>query len=345
MLCKVKGSSKFYTRFTDPSGKRVRESTGTENRKLAQEYEDNLKEKLWRAHRLGQVRRTWAEAVTSYCLGKDIEPFKWHLTILDKYCKGKYLDQLSEVRDQVVKDRIAKGIKTHRKNGVSNSTVNKTLAHFRAILLHAKKKGWVNKVSVELLPEANGRVRWITRSEAECLIDALPAHLKEMVRFALATGLREQNITGLEWSRVDLERRVCWVMADDHKNGETHHVPLNSEAILVLRRQQGKHERFVFTYRGNPVARINNWAWRKTLKRVGIENFRVHDLRHTWASWHVQAGTPLPVLKKLGGWKTLNMVMKYAHLGQSHVAEYADNICRPRVIESVKGHKPEAVNS
>lgn len=334
MLCKVKGSRKLYTRF-QVGGRRICRSTGTENKKLAEEFEQALREKLWKAYRLGYIRKTWQEAVTSYCLGRDVSPFKWHLVILDKYCKGKHLDELQDVRDKLVRDRLSKGIKSHRKNGVSNTTINKTLTIFRIVLLHAKKKGWLDKVYVEMLKESQGRVRWITRDEAERLISELPEHLKDMVRFSLVTGLRQENVTGLEWSRVDLERRVCWIQAEDHKNREPHSVPLNAEAVLVLRRQQGKHKQWVFAYRGRRLWRINNHGWREALKRAGIENFRVHDLRHTWASWHVQNGTPLPVLQKLGGWKHINMVLKYAHLGQSHVAEYADNICRPHLVKEM----------
>ncbi len=66
-------------------------------------------------------------------------------------------------------------------------------------------------------------------------------------------------------------------------------------------------------------------AFKKALKRSGIENFRWHDLRHTWASWHVQNGTPLHVLKELGNWASFDMVQKYAHLAPEHLAEYADN--------------------
>ncbi|MCP4042018.1 MAG: tyrosine-type recombinase/integrase, partial [Gammaproteobacteria bacterium] len=72
-------------------------------------------------------------------------------------------------------------------------------------------------------------------------------------------------------------------------------VPLNADAVLVLRRQVGKNCTRVFTYKGRPVTRANNHAWRKALVRAGIKNFRWHDLRHTWASWHVQQGTPLHV--------------------------------------------------
>lgn len=327
MLCKVKGSNKYYSRFTAPNGQRLCVSTRTEDKKLAQEYEDHLKEKLWRAHRLGQVSRTWEQAVVSYSLGKDISQQQWHLIILDKYCKGKNLEELESVRDQVVSDRL--------KEGVGNSTINRTLEVFRAVLKTAERKKWVEAPYIEMLTEPEGVIRYITREEAEKLIKELPNHLKDMVRFALATGLRDTNITGMEWSRVNLDRRLAWVESKDVKNKEAHQIPLNAEAILCLRRQQGVHERWVFTYQGNRVARINNWAWRKALQRAGIKNFRVHDLRHTWASWHVQNGTPLPVLQKLGGWKTLAMVMKYAHLSESHISAHVDNICRPFVVKEM----------
>jgi hypothetical protein len=62
------------------------------------------------------------------------------------------------------------------------------------------------------------------------------------------------------------------------------------------------------------------------LKRAGIENFRWHDLRHTWASWHVQQGTPLFALQEMAGWETEKMVRRYTHLAVGHLAVYADNL-------------------
>jgi integrase len=62
------------------------------------------------------------------------------------------------------------------------------------------------------------------------------------------------------------------------------------------------------------------------LKRADIQNFRWHDLRHTWASWHIQSGTSLSKLQEMGGWESLDMVLKYAHLAPEHLAEDARNI-------------------
>ena len=61
-------------------------------------------------------------------------------------------------------------------------------------------------------------------------------------------------------------------------------MPLNVEAVQVLRQQIGKHLSRDFTYKGKPVTKANNHAWHKALARAGIDNFRWHDLRHTWAS-------------------------------------------------------------
>lgn len=76
---------------------------------------------------------------------------------------------------------------------------------------------------------------------------------------------------------------------------------------------------------GNPVSRANNHAWRKALVRTGIKDFSWHDLRHTWASWHIQNGTPAYVLQELGGWADSKMVLRYAHLSSEHLQSYAGN--------------------
>ena len=91
----------------------------------------------------------------------------------------------------------------------------------------------------------------------------------------------------------------------------------------MIRSQLGKCPTHVFSYKGNSVTVVNTKAWKSALKRAGIDNFRWHDLRHTWASWHAQAGTPLNVLQELGGWESVEMVRRYAHLSGDHLYAYA----------------------
>jgi integrase len=98
----------------------------------------------------------------------------------------------------------------------------------------------------------------------------------------------------------------------------------------VTRRQIGKHPERVFSYAGEPIEQVSTKAWYRALKRAGIAEFRWHDLRHTWASWHVQGGTPLFALQELGGWETASMVRRYAHLAADHLAAYADRMAGVR---------------
>jgi len=114
--------------------------------------------------------------------------------------------------------------------------------------------------------------------------------------------LRRANVAGLLWSQLDLARRTAWVYADQSKGRKAIAVSLSAAAVIVIREQLGKHSTHVFSFKGKPVRQVNTKAWRQTLQRVGIDDFRWHDLRHTWASWHVHAGTPLPVLQELVGW-------------------------------------------
>jgi len=88
----------------------------------------------------------------------------------------------------------------------------------------------------------------------------------------------------------------------------------------------------VFTHRGKPAGSVNTKAWKAALGRAGITDFRWHDLRHTWASWHVQVDTPLNALQELGGWESADMVRRYAHLAPDHLAEFAERLSRPRAI-------------
>ena len=198
---------------------------------------------------------------------------------------------------------------------VSNTTVNRTLEVIRAVLNRANGWEWIDRVPrVDMLPERDRRIRWLTREEAQKLLAELPRHLRAMAEFSLETGLRRANVTGLEWSQVDAVRRVAWIHPDQAKARKAIAVPPSQRAVEIVSGEVGKHLTHVFTFRGKPVRQTNTKAWRQALQRAGIKDFRWHDLRHTWASWHIQAGTPAAVLQELGGWASHEMVWRYAHL-------------------------------
>jgi len=212
-------------------------------------------------------------------------------------------------------------------SGVKPATVNRTLALVRSVLRAARDWEWIEGVpKIRLLAEPKKRVRYLLKSEAESLLVELPAHLSHMAAFSLATGLRKGNVLGLEWSQVDLTRRVAWIHPDQSKSRVAIGVPLNDDAVRIITLQRGIHPKIVFTYDGKPVHQTTTAAWYKALKRCGITDFRWHDLRHTWASWHVQGGTPLHALRELGGWESDSMVRRYAHFSVGHLAAYAGRL-------------------
>lgn len=143
-----------------------------------------------------------------------------------------------------------------------------------------------------------------------------------MCSFALLTGARLGEILSLKWKDVDLGRRVAVVTAENAKSGKARPLPLNDDAVAVMREIPFDNEH-VFSADGEKEGYINRTDFERALLLSGITDFRFHDLRHTWASWHVQNGTPLMVLKELGGWEKLEMVNKYAHLSGEHLNKFS----------------------
>ena len=323
-LYKRKDSPHWWVKFSH-GGTTIQRSTGTEDKRQAQEYHDKLKASLWEQQRLGiKPRHSWKEAVVRWLAEthekathqEDIKKLRW----LDALLGNLMLDEITfDVIDHV---------KTEKLKTSGKSTVNRYLALVRAVLIRARDDWeWINKApKVKLFREGAGRERSITVEQAKTLMRELPEHQRDIVMFALATGLRHANVVGLTWSHVNLNAGHAWVDADRSKNGRPIAVPLNATAVQVLRRQLGKHPQSVFTYDGKPVLRANTRAWGQALQRAGIDNFRWHDIRHTWATWHRHSGTPTHELQRLGGWRSAVMVERYAHLAPDHLAQAANRI-------------------
>lgn len=307
-------------------GKRIRKSSGTEIKQDAQRFHDQLKNELWNQKVLkSTLNKSWMDAVVRWLdestHKRSLATDKFHLTWLDPFLR-KYM--LVEITADII-ESIAK---EKEKTGVKPASINRILEIIRAILNRAHKEWeWLDNVPViRMRKEDNKRIRWLTKKQADRLMSELPDHLKNMAAFTLTTGLRESNVTQLKWSEIDLIRGHALIHPDESKTNRAIPVPLNKQAISIIQAQKGKHPEYVFTYHGKPVTRCNNHAWRKALIRAGIEDFRWHDLRHTWASWHVQNGTALYELQQLGGWSNYETVLRYAHLSSDHLKLAAERI-------------------
>lgn len=324
-LFERKDSPFWWIKLTARNGRRIQQSTGTADKVKAQELHDKLKASLWDQERLGiKPARSWREAVVRW-LEETAEKATHNEDRKKLVWLHSYLGDLT--LDEITLD-VIDGIKSARLKAGSKSTCNRYLALVRAILRRARDEWeWVDKVpKVRLFKESNSRERSLTPEQAKRLLAELPEHQRDMVLFSLATGLRRSNVHQLEWRQVNLESRHAWIDGWQSKNRRPISVPLNDAALTVIRRQVGKHPERVFTFRGKPIDSVSWKSWSAALKRAGIEDFRWHDLRHTWATWQRQAGTPTHELQRLGGWRTGSMVERYAHLAPDHLAVAASRL-------------------
>lgn len=329
-LYKRKDSPYYWVKFSAIKGelKALMQSTGTANKRQAQQYHDKLQGERWEQDKLGvKPRRTWDEAAAKFLEETSYKrTHEWDKSMLrwfHPHLGGKDLVDINRaLLDQV---------RAVRANGMAPATANRYMALVRTILRRACIEWeWLDRVpKVAMMRDAGGRVRSLTREEFARLLSELPEHLASMAIFSVATGLRQANVSKLQWSQISLERRHLWIGADHHKNGYAHAVPLNDAALSVLRQRVGNHPTYVFTYEKKPISQVNTKAWRNALKRAEISDFRWHDLRHTFATWHREMGTPTFELQRLGGWKTQAMVERYAHVapeGLQHAANRLDAI-------------------
>lgn len=318
-------SGYWWINATLPNGQRIRQSAGTENREDAEALLAKLKLDAYRGHHFGiKPQRSWQEAVIRYLELKrglrSISDVQRVLRFLDPYLGKTMLDQING-------DMVWKIVQGEFKKGNKPATVNRYLSVLRNLLRMARDEWqWLDNIpKIRMLKGEVERDRWLTRAEADRLIGCCAPHLAALVRYALATGCRAAEITGLEWDRVDLARQTAWL--NQTKNGTPRGVPLNEDAVKVLREQIGKHPRFCFTHMDEPIRfQISNTGWVRALERAGIADFRFHDLRHTWASWHRQAGTSCDELKDLGGWKSRQMVDRYAKFATENLRVAASRI-------------------
>lgn len=333
------------------AGRRFQRSTATADRAAAEEWCARLENQTWRERKLGEKPQlTWPEAVRLWFNAKqadgkrDIANDGDKARMLSDYLAEYHLSQLTT---QIIEAALEDMTSTR---GWSNGTYNRHRSFVTGVLNFARVKGYdVPELHIHRRREADDRVRWISVEEAGRMLRELPVHLQRMVSFSLNTGLRQSNVTGLEWKNVDMQRGLAWVRPEDAKAKKFIAIPLSETAMKILREARTcplhGSEVLCFTYYGAPVQQPANSAWLKALRRAGINDFRWHDLRHTWASWHVQGvfgkPTPLPVLKDLGGWADIRMVLKYAHLAEQFTASYVGVGIDPAALTSAE--KKDAV--
>lgn len=335
LLFKRKGSPYWYVTKT-------RESTGTINRKLAEEYARKALTEHWRAEKLGEQSRTWADLVADWLDVKDgRSSFEQDRMVIEKFTDQLKRHEIS-LLVEITADEIAAYGKVVKALS-SPSTANRHFTTLRAMLNRAYGKGWISRApTIENYHLVKREPKWMTLAQFETIATHLPEWVADMATVAIHTGMRFSNVAGLRWDWISGDGAVVIVPAVAAKTERTYTVPLSDtvKKILAKRlefRPQSPLELQDYVFVGTkrvgidkyepvaPVTSIRYW-WETARERAGLPRMRWHDLRHSFASLHTQMGTPDRVLKEMGGWASTRMLENYAHLATAHLTQYANNI-------------------
>jgi integrase len=325
-IFKKKGSKFFYVRFSF-KGHRVDESTKTVSRAEAQRYEDKRRAELRNNAMFGtKPKKTWAEAVIRWC-----EESQEKRTILQDIQRFQNLDAIPLFQniylEDISRDLIDQFISYRDDIGAGKVSTNRYLALIRSVLNKAYKDWeWIEKIPTIRLRFGveKSRDRYLSFAEYRRLQKELPDHLKPIIELLVLTGQRKSNIVKLKWEWVDFEKKLIVIPKEEFKTNKEHIIPMSQKVIDIIKIQAGKHPIYVFTYKGEPLQDIHNSAWIKALSRAGISNLRIHDLRHTWATWLGDKGVPADIIQDLGGWTSHIMVRRYSHRSVEKLRRYAE---------------------
>ena len=213
---------------------------------------------------------------------------------------------------------------------------NRALEVMHQILNHAKVHSHLEINPASSIRRNPGRKfnRFLSRDEINRLHEELDrcvaerpsrAVQAEIIRLLFYTGCRSGEITNLKWDEVG-DNTLGLV---DSKTGPRK-VYLNSEARAIIKRQPRTGSQYVFPSQMNPPQPFSRFLslWRLVRKRAGIEDVRLHDLRHNFASWAVMQGVPLPTVARLLGHRQVSMTLRYAHVHDKDVEAAAERVGR-----------------
>jgi integrase len=270
--------------------------------------------------RLGRVSQEVAQLVLRNEMARmqDELDRRAHARPLFRHCAARYLGESKHKRSlDVIKrhvqlllahfaelepERIHDGtlrpfIDARLTAGASPSTVNRSLEVMRTILHRAARayrdeqgRPWLNRIPplISMLPESPRPPCPISWEEQDRLFQRLPGHLQRMALFAVNTGLRDSDVCGLQWSWEvfvpEVGRSVFVIPPEAFKSKRPHVVILNDAAWSIVQSQRKLHYEYVFPFRGKPIRTMNNTAWQRVRREVGLSQVRVHDLRHTYGA-------------------------------------------------------------
>lgn len=336
-----KKGKNWYIDFYE-KGRRKRKKIGT-SKKLAEQVLKDVEVKIVKKEYLGILEEKkvdfgeFAKVYLEYARTNKADSTgyrdQFSVNNLNASFKDQYLfDITGEMIEKYKAERLLK---------VEPATVNRELACLKHMFTKAVEWGYVKTSpakGIKRLKEPPGRLRYLIPVEINALLSTCSEHLRPLVVTALNTGMRRGELLALKWSQVDLENRKIAVIKS--KNNESRVIPINQtlyQELMNLKKKHTKGEQVFYSRYGEPFKDARE-GFLGAVKRAGIEDFRFHDLRHTFASHLVMQGVNLRTVQQLMGHKDIKMTMRYSHLSPEYVQGAIERL---DTVWTLFGHQAE----
>ena len=324
-----KRGNSYQIDYYDPTGKRIRKSF---EKKKDAEAELGKRVSLIAEGRYLDVKRDYKTTLKEL-YEKYEENYKHQASFcnMKKYCLENYVEHFGE--DALLANIRYVDLETYRNNLMrkltwhgkkrADASVNRELATIRHF--HAKSVEWemaesnpFEKGKSLLLKLDNQRIRYLEQDEIDRLmVECKPKkHLYRIVICAINTGMRKGEILNLKWRQI----RNGFIYLEKTKTKNKREIPVNDDLNQIfkeIRKEEGFKSRYVFTYCQRNIERIDR-SFKAALTRANIEDFKFHDLRHTFASHVIMRGGSMKDVQELLGHKSMSMTLRYSHLSQEH---------------------------
>lgn len=342
MLSIRKRGQVYYVRGTVRVGKETfdvkEQSTGFTRLSEAKEYASKLEAEI-REHALNPnadrtKKTTFDDCLTVYIDKKRLKPAEINkIKILLPYFEGVSVSEIKTAWNKLCS----------LKAGLSPATLNRYANTINSILNFSKEELNITPEKIKKEKVKSEVIFMLTDKARPRLLECYSDHARPIFTVFMYQGLREQENLQLQWEDVDFKRAVLFIRRS--KNGEARQIPMHKKTWVALARQwikqrkpttghvwlNNKRKPYTDTRKigcgGSPIRKAHINALRRLKEKYGITiKCRVHDLRHDWASRMVMAGVDLLTIQKIGGWKSLDMVKRYATLSQKHESDAINKI-------------------
>lgn len=332
----------YYIRGTVRVGKETfdvkEQSTGFDKLKDAREYASRLEADI-REHALNPnadrtKKTTFDDCLTVYLNKKRLKPAELvKINIILPFFEGVKVSEIKSAWNKFCS----------LKQGISLATLNRYADVVNSILNFSKEDLKITPETIKKQPVKNQVVFMLTDKARSLLLKCYSEHARPIFIVFAYQGLREQENLQLQWEDVDFKRALLFIRKS--KNGEARQIPMHKKTWITLARQwikqkkpvsghvwlNNKRKPYTDTRKtgcgGSPIRKAHILALARLKRDYGIDvKCRIHDWRHDWASRMVMAGVDLITVQRLGGWKSLDMVKRYATLSKKHESDAINKI-------------------